>query len=104
APGPRRRNDQNVKTEDLGTQVIEGVAAQGTRTTMTIPPGQIGNEQPIQVVTETWYSQDLQTVVRSRRSDPSSGEVNFKLTNLSRAEPLRTLFEAPVDYKVTEQS
>ena len=102
--GMRRRNNENVKTEDLGTQVIEGVAAQGTRTTMTIPAGQIGNEQAIQVVNETWYSPDLQTVVRSHRIDPRNGEVTFKLNNVSRAEPARSLFEAPADYSVTEQA
>jgi hypothetical protein len=38
-------------TESLGNQIIEGVLAQGTRTTMTIPAGAMGNEKPI-VVTE----------------------------------------------------
>jgi hypothetical protein len=100
----RSRNNENVKTEDLGTQVIEGVAAQGTRTTMTIAAGKIGNDQAMQVINETWYSPDLQTVVRSHRVDPRNGEVTFRLSNVSRAEPARSLFEAPVDYKVTDQS
>ncbi|HYG81824.1 MAG TPA: hypothetical protein VD861_15610, partial [Pyrinomonadaceae bacterium] len=43
-------------TESLGKQTIEGVVAEGTRTTMTIPAGKIGNEQPIQIVSEKWYS------------------------------------------------
>ena len=67
--GPRRSNP-NVKTESLGTQMVEGVQANGTRTTMTIPAGEIGNEQAIQIVTENWYSQELKTMVLSKRTDP----------------------------------
>jgi hypothetical protein len=92
----------NVKTEALGRQTIEGLQADGTRTTMTIPTGQIGNEQPIQVVTETWYSPDLQTVVLQKRSDPRSGDTTYRLMNVSRAEPPRTLFEVPADFKITD--
>jgi len=100
----RGANDPNVKTESLGRQLIEGVPADGTRTTMTIPAGRIGNDQPIQIINETWYSPELQTTVLSKRTDPRSGETTFKLTNISRAEPPRTLFDVPVDYKVSEAS
>ena len=95
-------NDPNVKTEALGRQLIEGVPADGSRTTMTIPAGKIGNDQPIQIVNETWYSPDLQTTILSKRSDPRNGETTFKLTNISRTEPPRTLFDVPVDYKVSD--
>jgi len=98
----RRREsvDANVKTESLGRQTIDGVAADGTRTTTTIPAGELGNEQPIQIVTERWYSPDLQIFVLTRRSDPRSGETITRFANISRAEPARTLFEVPADYKV----
>ena len=103
-PMMRGRANQNVKTESLGRQMIEGVQADGTRTTLSIPAGQIGNEQPIQVVTETWYSPELQTVVLRKRSDPRSGETVTRYTNVSRAEPPRTLFEVPADFKMSEIS
>ena len=93
---------QNVKTESLGRQTIEGVPADGTRTTMTIAAGQWGNEQPIQIVTERWYSPDLQTVVLSKRTDPRMGESVSKLANISRSEAPSSLFEPPADYKVAE--
>jgi hypothetical protein len=93
---------QNVKTESLGRQTIEGVPADGTRTTMTIPVGQLGNEQPIQIVTERWYSPDLQTVVLSKHTDPRLGETTSKLANVSRSEPPNSLFEPPADYKVSD--
>jgi hypothetical protein len=88
--------------ESLGTQEIEGVQAEGTRTTFTIPAGQIGNEQPIQVVNERWYSPDLQVVVMSKHSDPRTGEEVYKLTNINRSEPAHQLFEIPADYTIKE--
>lgn len=102
--GARGANPQNVKTESLGRQTIEGVAADGTRTTLTIPAGQIGNEEPIQIVNERWYSPDLQTVVLSRRSDPRSGDTVMRLTNVNRSEPSPTLFQVPADYTVTDSA
>lgn len=101
--GPGRgRNRQNVRTESLGKQTIEGVQAEGTRTTMTIPAGQIGNEQPIQVVDETWYSPDLQTVLMRKHSDPRTGDIVTRYTNVSRAEPSQMLFQPPADFKISE--
>lgn len=90
------------KREDLGTQIIEGVAAQGTRTTTTIPAGTIGNEQPLTIVSEQWFSPDLQVLVLTRHSDPRSGETVYRLTGIVRAEPDRTLFEVPADYTVKD--
>ncbi|HZT31918.1 MAG TPA: hypothetical protein VFA33_18660 [Bryobacteraceae bacterium] len=91
-----------VRNESLGTQVIEGVQAEGTRTTMTIAAGQIGNARPIEVVSERWYSPDLQTVVMTKHSDPRVGETVYRLTNVSRGEPSPTLFQVPADYTVEE--
>jgi hypothetical protein len=99
---PHGGRSQNVKSESLGTQTIEGVQAQGTRMTRTIPAGQIGNENPIQVVTETWYSPDLQMMVMRKSSDPRRGETVTQVQNVSRTEPATTLFQVPADFKVTE--
>jgi hypothetical protein len=88
--------------ESLGTQEFEGVQAEGTRTTFTIPAGQIGNEQPIQIINERWYSADLQVLVMTRHSDPRTGEEVYKLSNINRSEPAHQLFEIPSDYTVKE--
>ncbi|MBI4469876.1 MAG: hypothetical protein HY650_11215 [Acidobacteria bacterium] len=90
------------KTESLGKQVIEGVEAEGTRTTVTIPAGEIGNERAIEIVSEQWYSPSLQTVVQSRHSDPRVGENSFKLTSINRTEPARSLFDVPADYTIKD--
>ena len=94
-------NSNEVK-EQLGKQIIEGVEAEGTRTTVTIPAGEIGNERPIEIVSERWYSPELQLVVMTRHSDPRMGETTYKLTNISRAEPPKSLFEVPAGYTVKE--
>ena len=43
SPQQMKENSEQVKHEDLGTQTIEGVSAQGKRETVTIPAGEIGN-------------------------------------------------------------
>jgi len=88
--------------ESLGTQFMEGVAVEGTRTTMTIPAGEIGNEQPINIVSERWFSPDLKVLVMSRQSDPRFGETTYRLTNLTRTEPSPQLFEIPSDFKIVD--
>jgi hypothetical protein len=90
------------KEENLGTMTIEGVQAQGTRTTMTIPIGQIGNDRPIDVVSERWYSPDLKMTVLSKQIDPRMGETDYRLTQIDRSEPLPSLFEVPSDYKIAD--
>ncbi len=95
APGVIKRSfklDTGNK-ESLGTQSMEGVNAEGERITSTIETGAIGNDRPIQTVTERWYSQDLQTNIMTKRSDPRSGEETFKLTNIHKGEPSPVLFE-----------
>jgi hypothetical protein len=89
-------------TEDLGSKTMEGVLAYGTRTTHIIPAGQIGNEKPIEIVTEVWTSPDLKAVVYSKRSDPRMGEQTFRLTDVTRTEPDPSLFTVPSDFKVID--
>lgn len=90
------------KTEDLGTQVIQGLSAQGTRVTRVIPAGKEGNEKEIDIVTETWYSPDLQVLVMSKTSDPRFGESVYQLSSVSRTEPDPALFAVPSDYTIRE--
>lgn len=98
--GEPERSNSNVKKESLGTQLFEGVAAEGTRTTMTIPAGAVGNERPIEVVTEQWYSNQLHTTVMTKTLDPRSGETVYALKNIRLGEPAHALFEVPSDYTV----
>ena len=36
--------------------MIEGIHTEGTRTVTVIEAGKIGNERPIEIVSEKWYS------------------------------------------------
>lgn len=96
------RLQASLKTEDLGTQTIQGVSAQGKRVTRVIPAGQEGNEKEIDIVTETWYSPDLQVVVMSKTSDPRFGDSVYQLNSISRTEPDPALFTVPSDYTVEQ--
>jgi len=92
----------NVTKEDLGQQVVEGVLATGTRMTTTLPAGTIGNEQPIVVLSEQWFSEELKVLVMTKHSDPRSGITTYRLTNVVQAGPARSLFEVPADYTLKE--
>ena len=90
------------KFEALGKQAIDGVEAEGKRTTMTIPAGEIGNDREINVINETWYSSELQTTIMTKHSDPRMGETTMKLTNIHRGDPHPSLFQVPSDFKIEE--
>jgi len=91
---------KNGKTESLGTKMLEGVAVEGTRTTFEIPAGQIGNDKPLAVVTEKWFSPELQVVVYSRHIDPLAGEHIFRLVNIKKGDPSADLFTGPGNFKI----
>jgi opacity protein-like surface antigen len=91
------------KSESLGRQTIEGVNAEGTRMTSTIEAGAIGNDRPIQSVSESWYSPELQTLIKSVHTDPRTGEETFQLTNVSRVEQPAYLFQIPAGYQAVER-
>ncbi|HEY2866940.1 MAG TPA: hypothetical protein VGJ02_07605 [Pyrinomonadaceae bacterium] len=94
----------DTHTEQLGTQNFEGVDADGTRTTTTIPVGAIGNEQPILIVYERWYSKELKMIVYSKHSDPRFGEQTYRLTDVNRSEPDPSLFQPPPGFKVVSSN
>jgi hypothetical protein len=96
-PGP-----VNEKSQSLGKETIAGVLADGKRTSTEIPAGAMGNERPIEVVNERWFSPELQIVLRSKRSDPLVGNTEYTVTKLEKGEPPRSLFEVPADYQVRD--
>lgn len=93
--------DATAKTESLGPQTIEGVSTDWTCTTRTIPAGEIGNEKPITIVSNRWYSADLQMDIKSTHSDPRFGDTTYALTKILRTEPDASLFAVPSDYTIT---
>lgn len=98
---PRKPGDNATAVkESLGTQTINGISVQGTRFTRTIPAGQIGNDKPLSIVREEWYSPELQMVIQSKHSDPFMGETTYTVANIQRTAPDASLFSVPSDYTV----
>jgi hypothetical protein len=99
---PAIRMAQDAKEESLGQKVIEGVTADGKRVTTVLAAGAIGNQNPITVQTEQWFSPDLEILLMTRHSDPRSGDTSYSVTNIIRAEPQGALFDVPADYTILE--
>jgi hypothetical protein len=88
--------------ESLGSQVVNGVMADGTRVTTTIPAGDFGNDRPITTVTESWYSPELHLTVMFKRSDPREGDVVTQYAGIKRAEPDPSSFQMPAGYTLNQ--
>ncbi|HEX3746084.1 MAG TPA: hypothetical protein VHW09_19225 [Bryobacteraceae bacterium] len=98
--GPAQRP---VAVDPLGDREVNGIMATGTRKVRTIPAGAIGNDRDLQLMDESWFSNDLQLVVKSVSSDPRFGETTYQLTNIVRAAQDPTLFLIPPDYTAGNQ-
>lgn len=95
-------NEPVPATENLGDQTINGIHATGTRMTTTIPTGKMGNDKPISVTSERWYSSDLKATVMTKHDDPWAGELKTEFTSVNTSEPEPSLFTVPSDYKVVD--
>jgi len=93
-------SNRNQTVEDLGTKTMNGVAAQGKRTTLVVPVGAVGNDREFRSVTEQWFCPDLNLLLKSVSSDPRFGATTYELTNISRQPPDPALFRPPADYTV----
>ncbi len=102
-PAMRRIEIGKGQSDSLGKQPVEGVMSEGSRMTRTIEAGSIGNDRPIQTVSERWYSPELQTTMMSKSSDPRSGDQVFRLTNVHRGEPGAYLFQPPAGYQINDR-
>ncbi|HVE48464.1 MAG TPA: hypothetical protein VNG69_02465 [Casimicrobiaceae bacterium] len=87
------------ETRALGTRDLGGIKAEGTETRHTIPAGEIGNEKPIVIASERWFSPELHVVVFAKTVDPRVGETSYRLANIKREEPSAELFKMPAGYR-----
>lgn len=98
----RQPPKEEFRTENLGTKTINGVTAQGTRIVRTIPAGEEGNDLPIEVVEENWFSKQLGLMLITIRDDPRQGRTTAEFEGLKLGEPDPALFAVPAGYKVEE--
>jgi hypothetical protein len=96
---PKLDENHDIVADPLGTKNIQGVTCIGKRQTITIPAGQVGNERPIAIVTETWTSPDIEAIVQSSTTDPRFGQSTYTLQNLQLKDQPIALFTLPSDYR-----
>lgn len=56
------------------------------------------NEAPIELVDEQWESPELGLIIYACYSDSNGGVIEYRLTNIRRADPSPGLFVVPPDY------
>jgi hypothetical protein len=100
--GPLDNGKRFLARESLGTDTIDDLNVVGTRETLTINAGVIGNNQPVVTTREFWYSSDLEINLSVTRKDPREGTQVIQLVDLSRSEPDPSLFQVPADFTVVD--
>jgi hypothetical protein len=93
-----------ITRESLGSQTMEGILVEGTRTTEIIPEGSQGNDRPITVVREHWTSPELRISILIKDNDPRRGESETRLTNIDVSNPILALFQPPADYNIVDET
>jgi len=88
--------------EDLGKQSIGGLEVMGTLETRVIESGAIGNDSPMLVKREYWYSPQLGVNLISKRQDPRFGLQNFEVSDIVLGEPEEKIFELPRGFAVID--
>jgi hypothetical protein len=97
---PKLDEQHDIVTDQLGTKNIQGVTCIGKRQTITIPAGQVGNERPIAIVTETWTSPDIEAIIQSTTTDPRFGQTTYTLNDLQLKDQPAALFSLPSNYRL----
>lgn len=88
--------------EELGKQTILGLETIGTRQVRVIETGAIGNNQPLLIRREFWYSPQLGINLLSTREDPRFGTQKFEIADLVLDAPDTRLFEPPTDATILD--
>ena len=100
AVGPSSDGKSVLAREDLGAKTIDGVRVTGTRETRTFVPGAFGNDKPVVVTKEIWYSPELQFNLSVTRLDPRNGTQKLEVTDLKLGEPGLEWFAIPDGYRM----
>jgi len=98
--GPSNDGKSVLTRDDLGKKTIDGLEAIGTRETRTFSLGAFGNDKPVAVVKEIWYSPQLQYNLSVTRLDPRNGTQKLEVTDLKLGEPGPEFFATPDGYRL----
>src|ERR1022692_5140189 len=80
------------------------ILASRAREPRTIPGVTIGNAEAMEIVRETWTSDELKVPLMTKVSDPRSGTSVTELTDINRGQPDASLLQVPPDSKVWKRS
>jgi hypothetical protein len=97
------RPTPQISRENLGEKTIDGIYAQGTRTTRIYPAGSQGNDRDITVINERWVSPEMGVEILTKTNDPRTGDTTMEVQNLDRSEPNPALFQVPEGYKIEQR-
>lgn len=100
--GPSSDGKSVLTRESLGTKKLDGLDVQGTRETTTYRPGAFGNDKPVVVTKEFWYSPQLQFNLSVTRIDPRNGTQKLEVTDLKLGEPSAEWFAMPDGYRLVQ--
>ena len=100
--GPFDKGTRYLTRDSIGTDVLDGLNVIGTRETITINAGVLGNERALVSTREFWYSPDLETNLSITRKDPRLGKQVIHLSEISRTEPDSAKFQVPAGFTVED--
>jgi hypothetical protein len=103
-PGPLPNGIGTASRESLGQSTLQGLNATGIRESITYNVGVFGNDNPMTLEREYWYSTKLGINLLSRRTDPRFGTQTFTVTDLALGDPDPQFFELPKGFKVAHLS
>jgi hypothetical protein len=98
--GPLPSGKGSISRESIGDDAIDGLDVVGSRETISLNPGVVGNSQPLISTREFWYSPELQVNLAITRKDPREGTQVIRVDALSRGDPDRALFQIPPGFKL----
>src|SRR5208337_5608413 len=88
-------NAENLKTQDLGTEIVAGLPLHGTRKLRTVPATLSGTGHEITITDDYWYSDDLKVYLVLKHNDPRTGEQFVGIIKVDRQEPDPSIFQIP---------
>jgi hypothetical protein len=101
--GPAKDGRSFLVRDRLGSSTIDDLEVQGTRETLTFNANTFGNDRPVSVTKEFWYSPRLQINLTVTRNDPRTGNQKLQVTELSLSDPDPRRFAIAEGYKMIDE-
>jgi hypothetical protein len=90
----------DIHREELGVEVLDGMSLRHGRETVNYPAGFLGEKNAYAIVTDYWYSQELQAFVLIKQVGPKNIVQTLALRNITCENPVSSLFKIPKGYTI----